>query len=74
MASLDDELLALAGDSSDEENASPPAKPDATSPQSPLADREVDEEDDDGDEEKGEYKESPPKNQRRWHARVLLSL
>ncbi|KUL82500.1 hypothetical protein ZTR_10213 [Talaromyces verruculosus] len=61
MTSLDDELLALAGDSSDEENASPPAKPNPASPQSPLAERESGEEDDDDEEEKDEYKQSPPK-------------
>jgi RNA polymerase-associated protein RTF1 len=61
MTSLDDELLALAGDSSDEENASPPAQPNPASPQSPLAERESGEEDDDDEEEKDEYKEPPPK-------------
>lgn len=61
MTSLDDELLALAGDSSDEENASPLAKPNPASPQSPLAERESGEEDNDDDEDKDEYKESPPK-------------
>lgn len=37
MTSLDDELLALAGDSSDEENNSPQIKPGSASPQSPTS-------------------------------------
>lgn len=40
MASLDDDLLALAGDSSDEESAPPQTKPGSASPpQSPTSDQ-----------------------------------
>lgn len=61
MTSLDDELLALAGDSSDEENASPPAKSNPASPQSPLLEAEPNETYDDDDEED---KDSQPKKSR----------